>query len=54
MEYTTEQDKIMQTQRILPYTPDEIYDAFADPARLAKWWGPDGFTNTFEIFEFRT
>lgn len=46
-------DWIMQTQRILPYTPDEVYAAFADPTRLAKWWGPNGFTNTFEIFEFK-
>jgi uncharacterized protein YndB with AHSA1/START domain len=20
---------------------------------LARWWGPSGFTNTFEVFEFR-
>jgi uncharacterized protein YndB with AHSA1/START domain len=43
----------MQTQRTLAYTPDEIYVAFSDPSRLAKWWGPKGFTNTFEIFDFK-
>ena len=48
------QNGILQTQRIIPYRPDEIYAAFSDPARLARWWGPDNFTNTFEIFEFRT
>jgi uncharacterized protein YndB with AHSA1/START domain len=40
-------------QRTVPYTPDEVYAAFADPSRLAKWWGPKDFMNTFEIFEFR-
>jgi uncharacterized protein YndB with AHSA1/START domain len=29
-----------------------VYQAFADPAQLATWWGPDGFTNTFSQFEF--
>lgn len=24
-----------------------------DPAVLARWWGPKGFTNTFEVFEPR-
>ncbi|MGB7597641.1 MAG: SRPBCC family protein [Gallionella sp.] len=43
----------MQTQRTVPFTPDEVYAAFADPSRLAKWWGPKDFTNTFETFEFR-
>ncbi len=23
-----------------------------DPERVAKWWGPDGFTNTIHQFEF--
>ena len=29
-----------------------MYGAFADAGRLARWWGPRGFTNTFETFEF--
>jgi uncharacterized protein YndB with AHSA1/START domain len=47
-----EQANILQTQRILPYSPDEIYAAFADPQQLAKWWGPAGFSNTIEAFDF--
>ncbi len=23
-----------------------------DPNRVAKWWGPSGFTNTIHVFEF--
>lgn len=39
--------------RDLPVTPQQIFDAFRDPARLARWWGPKGFRNTFETFDFR-
>jgi uncharacterized protein YndB with AHSA1/START domain len=33
--------------------PSEIYCAISDPTRLAKWWGPSGFTNQFDVFDFR-
>jgi uncharacterized protein YndB with AHSA1/START domain len=32
---------------------DTLFGAFSDPARLARWWGPAGFTNHFEQFDFR-
>jgi uncharacterized protein YndB with AHSA1/START domain len=31
----------------------DVFAAFADPARLARWWGPAGAVNVFETFEFR-
>lgn len=43
----------MQTSRYLPYPPGAVYDAFASADVLASWWGPDGFTNSFEVFEFK-
>jgi len=33
--------------------PSQVFAAIEDPSRLARWWGPDGFTNTFTVFEFR-
>jgi uncharacterized protein YndB with AHSA1/START domain len=39
--------------RELPATPEAVFAAIQDPVRLARWWGPDGFTNTFHTFEFR-
>jgi uncharacterized protein YndB with AHSA1/START domain len=42
-----------RTQRVLPHTPQRIFEAFERPELLARWWGPKGFSNTFEIFEFR-
>ena len=45
--------RTFRTQRVLPFPPEVVFDAFARPELLARWWGPNGFTNTFEIFEFR-
>jgi uncharacterized protein YndB with AHSA1/START domain len=46
-------DKVLSTSRTIPYPPEAVYDAFASAPILASWWGPDGFTNTFDVFEFR-
>ena len=40
--------------RIFAAPPEAVFAAFSDPARLAQWWGPKGFTNTFHHFDFRT
>jgi hypothetical protein len=42
-----------RTERVLPYPPQQVFEAFARPELLARWWGPSGFTNTFEVFEFK-
>ena len=39
--------------RYIDAPPEQVFRAFADPARLARWWGPDGFSSTFTTFEFR-
>lgn len=43
----------LRTERTLPFSAAAIYAAFESPAVLAAWWGPDGFTNSFEVFEFK-
>jgi uncharacterized protein YndB with AHSA1/START domain len=30
-----------------------VFAAFAREKLLASWWGPDGFRNEFDLFEFR-
>jgi uncharacterized protein YndB with AHSA1/START domain len=37
---------------MLPYDREQVFKAFARAEVLAQWWGPSGFTNTFEVFEF--
>jgi len=43
----------LQTTREFPQAPAEIFKAFAAPERLARWWGPAGFRNSFELCEFK-
>ena len=45
--------RTLATSRLINAAPAAIFAAMRDPARLARWWGPDGFTNTFDTFEFR-
>lgn len=42
----------LSTERVLSAQPRDVFAAFEQPDRLARWWGPNGFTNTFEQFEF--
>jgi uncharacterized protein YndB with AHSA1/START domain len=44
---------VIVSTRLLAATRDEVFAACSDPNRLARWWGPKGFTNTFRQFEFR-
>ena len=30
--------------RRFPAKPEQVFRAFADPKRLARWWGPQGYT----------
>src|SRR5262245_20010582 len=48
-----EQIKTFHHHRVLHFPLQRIFEAFARPEVLARWWGPNGFTNSFEIFEFR-
>lgn len=47
-----EQHRIFRTERTLAFSPLAVYGAFASAPVLASWWGPEGFTNSFETFDF--
>lgn len=53
MPQTNTPSAVLGAQRLLKATPREVFAVFEQPDRLAKWWGPNGFTNTFETFEFK-
>lgn len=44
----------IHNQRFIPgASAEDLFDAFGNPALLHQWWGPHGFSNTLERFEFR-
>jgi len=42
-----------KTSREILATMEQVFAAISDPERLARWWGPAGFTNTFNVCEFK-
>ena len=45
--------KTFRTSLEIQATPGQVFAAISAPERLARWWGPSGFTNTFSVCEFR-
>lgn len=43
----------IQNSRILNFQLAQVYQAFANPLQLSRWWGPEGFTNTIHEFDLR-
>ncbi len=41
------------SSRIVDASQELVFSAWADPNHLKNWWGPVGFTNTFNEFDFR-
>ena len=39
--------------RVLDAPRERVFEAFGDPSRLARWWGPSGFTNTIHELDLR-
>ena len=39
-------------RKLILASPGEVFAAMSDPDRVARWWGPAGFTNTMHTFEF--
>lgn len=50
---TGSNDSEIVSTRLISAAPELVFKAYCDPERLAKWWGPSGFTNTFHAFDFR-
>lgn len=36
----------------IPASPAQVFAAMQDPDRVARWWGPAGFTNTIHRYDF--
>ena len=46
-------DPGIRSERLFAVPRPSLFAAFADPAVLARWWGPRGSVNVFETFDFR-
>lgn len=44
---------VVHNERVFDASPQSLHACFEHPGRLARWWGPKGFTNTFQEFDFR-
>lgn len=49
----TTPDTEIVTIRIFSYSRKQVYEAWTNPELLKAWWGPKGFTNTFNTFDFK-
>lgn len=50
---TTTPDCEIVSSRIFNVQRELLFRAWSDPNHLKNWWGPAGFTNTFNEFDFR-
>jgi uncharacterized protein YndB with AHSA1/START domain len=52
-----EYDGIVQreivTTRVFDAPRALVFEAWTDPEQLKQWWGPRGFSNTFQLFEMK-
>jgi uncharacterized protein YndB with AHSA1/START domain len=46
-------DRAFVHARVLAAPREHVWRAICEPALLARWWGPAGFSSTFEHFDFR-
>lgn len=51
--FPTTPDCEIVSSRIVNFTQEIVFKAWTDPDHLKNWWGPKGFTNTFEEFDLR-
>lgn len=42
-----------ERSRLIHAPPAEVFGAISQSDRVARWWGPEGFTNTIHEFDFR-
>ena len=51
--YLARAQKTIVSTRLMDAPRDLIFRAWSEPEHVAKWWGPNGFTNTITEHDFR-
>jgi uncharacterized protein YndB with AHSA1/START domain len=49
----TSSDNEIVSTRVFNVSRDLMFQAWTNPVHLARWWGPNGFSNTFHTFDPR-
>jgi uncharacterized protein YndB with AHSA1/START domain len=50
-EFTTPGDMQVMLTRELKATPERVFSAFVDPAKISQWWGPREYTTEIDVHE---
>ena len=50
---TATADREIVISRLISAPRELVFEAFTEVRHLSRWWGPDGFTTTTRVFEFR-
>ncbi|HEY3290080.1 MAG TPA: SRPBCC domain-containing protein [Anaerolineae bacterium] len=48
-----EQNRTVISSRILEAKAEDVFDAYANPEKIVRWWGPNGFTLTTESIDLK-
>ena len=51
--FSSTPDTEIVSTRIFNFHRELVFKAWSNPEHLQKWWGPAGFTNTFQEFDFQ-
>lgn len=53
MTQEAESERELVISRSIAAPPDLVWRAFTDPAQIAQWWGPHGFTTTITSMDLK-
>jgi uncharacterized protein YndB with AHSA1/START domain len=46
-------DREIILSRVFDAPRELVWDAWTDPKKIVRWWGPNGFTTTIEVMDVR-
>jgi uncharacterized protein YndB with AHSA1/START domain len=46
-------DREITITRIIDASREQVFEAWTKEEHLSKWWGPQGFTTTFQTFDLK-
>jgi uncharacterized protein YndB with AHSA1/START domain len=46
-------DRELRLSRVLDAPVELVWEVWTQPDHIARWWGPNGFTNTIDLMEMR-